>query len=108
MKQTQEQIGEWQDRNFPGSTADEMFLGIVEEVGELAHARLKGAQGLLSHQVEAETDAIGDILIFLMNYCNKRGFCLEGILASTWEEVRKRDYNKRREEIGSDSTERRN
>jgi len=95
MKQTQQQVGEWHERTFPDSTASEMFEGIVEEVGELAHARLKGRQGLMKNAVAEEKDAIGDILVFLLNYCNKRGFCLETILAETWEEVRTRNYEER-------------
>lgn len=77
----------------------EGFLGVVEEVGELSHAILK----LMQHQngrrdpryqveqlEEAKKDAVGDIMLFLMDYCNLTGIDMEAQLVETWELVKRR------------------
>jgi NTP pyrophosphatase (non-canonical NTP hydrolase) len=43
------------------------------------------------HQA-AKVDALGDILIYMLDYCNKCNIDLEDALNKTWEEVRKRDW----------------
>lgn len=88
----QEDAREWMERNFPNTTADEQFLGVVEEVGELAHALLKMKQGIRDSEVEDAMDAVGDIAIFLMNFCSKKGWSLEDIIEQTWGEVSNRDW----------------
>lgn len=75
----QERANIWVRRNFPDSGASEQFLGIVEEVGEFAAAackrltaiREKDSAVALAAEFEME-DAIGDICIYLVNYCNFR------------------------------------
>jgi len=84
----------WQVDNFGNQESWKPLLGIVEEVGELSHAHLKEAQGIRTgedHIADAK-DAIGDILIYLMNYCNTRDFCLTDILEETWSKVKKRNW----------------
>lgn len=94
----QQDMKQWLEYNFPETTAGEQFLGVVEEVGELAHAILKQSQGIRGtpeELLEKEHDSIGDIVIYLMNYCNMRGFDFEKILYTTWEErVEKRDWRR--------------
>lgn len=88
---------EWQDRNFPGHETYHSFLGLIEELGELAHAMLKGnwgIKGTVEEHRAAEMDAIGDIFIFLMGVCNTRGYCIEDIIRKTWHEVKVRDFIK--------------
>lgn len=93
LRNLQTEVYEWQNRNFPAAEAIHLFLGVVEEVGELAHAILKLKQGIRGDNHEAEAkDAVGDIMIFLMNYCSRNDWWLDDILAETWEEVRKRDW----------------
>lgn len=94
----QSELREWHDKNFPYSTAEDMLIGIMEEVGELAHTNLKRRQLGLVEQGDKEQDAIGDIVIFLMSYCNKRELDIASIIARTWNVVRQRDYGKVREE----------
>lgn len=85
----------WVNKNFPLQKKHQPLLGLVEEVGELAHAHLKEEQGIrgLTHEAE-KLDAVGDIFIYLMSYCNAAGYDLEDILLDTWETVEQRDWQK--------------
>ncbi len=70
----QAEVGEWAERNFAPYPSYYPLLGLVEEVGELAGAHLKELEGIRGdaafHEAKAK-DAIGDVVIFLANYCNK-------------------------------------
>lgn len=64
---------EWVDKNFPENKldkpVDESLVGVVEELGELAHAHLKAAQGIRGTNEEHEKnarDAVGDCTIYLL------------------------------------------
>lgn len=95
LNKLQNEIKAWTEKNFPDATAEEQFIGVVEEVGELAHAILKLKQGIRGTEqqlIEEEHDAIGDIAIYLINYCERRGYDFEKILAVTWEQVQSRDW----------------
>ena len=39
-------------------------------------------------------DAIGDIVIFLADYCSSEGFDFEDIVLTVWKEVKQRDWKK--------------
>jgi len=87
---------EWSLRNFPERKPHQPLLGAMEELGELAHAHLKEEQGIRTdedHEGNA-MDAIGDIVIYLMDYCNQRGFLFSGIIETTWAHVKQRDWQK--------------
>ncbi len=91
----EQEVAHWGRYNFPDATSDEQFLGVVEEVGEIAHAILKGKQGIRGYSPEDEEeikDGIGDLIIFLLNYCDRRGWSLLEILQDTWEIVKQRDW----------------
>ena len=91
----QKEVDAWSDRNFPNSGAMDKLLGIVEEVGELAHAVLKQKQGIrgsYEELAEQEVDAIGDVMIYLLDYCSKRNLDLEHIVNKIWAQVSKRDW----------------
>jgi NTP pyrophosphatase (non-canonical NTP hydrolase) len=85
----------WLKRNFPNQQPADGLLGVIEEVGELAHAHLKASQGIRGdaslHRAEA-ADAIGDIMIYLASYCNTNGYDMAGCLEDAWEEVSRRDW----------------
>lgn len=71
------------------------LLGIVEEVGELAHAHLKQAQGIRGTAAEhtvKKKDAVGDVLVYLADYCSREGFNMQRILEDVWSEVMERDW----------------
>lgn len=98
--QLQTEVGAWAQRNFGDQPADNPLLGVVEEVGELAHAVLKRKQGIRGtdeQHLAAERDAIGDILIYLADYCGRRGFTLDAIVTDTWATVSKRDWTKNKQ-----------
>lgn len=86
----------WLDRNFPDQNPHDGLLGITEEVGELAHAHLKGAQGIrhTANEIhEMKKDALGDIFIFMLSYANSNGFDVAECIEETWENiVSRRDW----------------
>lgn len=92
LSQIQAEVETWARKNFgpPVPPFHRPLLGVVEEVGELAHAQLKKEQGIRGtaeeHDVKA-MDAIGDICLYLMDYCNNRGWSLEAIVEETWDKV---------------------
>lgn len=95
----QKQLEDWRNKNFGYHSHSwmENYMGMVEELGELTHARLKGMQGIRGTEKgfrEDEQDAIGDILIYLLNYCNTRGFNVGKILDQTMNEVLARNWKK--------------
>ena len=78
------------------------MLGVVEEVGELAHIYLKNAQSIRG-MIDPEEcryltmDAIGDIIIYLMDFCNRENIDIQEALETTWKSVSNRDWKKRPE-----------
>ena len=71
------------------------LLGVCEEAGELCHAHLKAEQGIRGTQdehLEAKKDAIGDIVIYLADYCSQQGIDLERSIENTWAKVKQRDW----------------
>ena len=59
------------------------LIKMFEESGELASAILK-------NQTEEEIDAVGDVLVCLIIYCNIRSLSLEECLNSAWNEIKNR------------------
>ena len=98
MWRFQYEVGQWAGRNFPGTTdSSHALMGLVEEIGELHHARLKEAQGIRHSAKECkdmEIDAIGDLIIYLADYCCRRDIDLQSVIMKTWDRVQKRDWIK--------------
>jgi NTP pyrophosphatase (non-canonical NTP hydrolase) len=99
LNQLQDEQAEWDARNF-GPIDDQPvshgMYGIMEELGELAHAQLKGEQKIRHTPVEIynlKVDAIGDLLVFLMKYCNHEHISLQFALEKTWDKVKQRDWS---------------
>lgn len=93
----QNRLDLWRQRNFPGHTAEEQLLGVVEEVGELAHAVLKRKQGIRGTKEEhdaAVRDAVGDIQIFLAGFCSREGINMQAEYETTARSVMERDWIK--------------
>jgi NTP pyrophosphatase (non-canonical NTP hydrolase) len=85
----------WLRRNFPDQQSYQPILGIVEELGELSHAHLKMEQGIRGDHESLfaeKVDAVGDIFIYLMSYCNANEINLESAIEDTWARVKKRDW----------------
>lgn len=97
LKQFQKSHQEWAQYNFPNRKPYQPLLGVSEEVGELCHAHLKLEQGIRGtpeeHQA-AKEDAVGDIIIYLIDYCTLNGIDIGCALEKTWAEVSKRDWVK--------------
>ena len=95
LRDLQDQQRPWLLHNFgPDYPAYWPLLGALEELGELAHAHLKGEQGIRTgedHEAGAR-DAIGDVVIYLASYCTARGFDFQQIVQDVWSEVRGRDW----------------
>lgn len=101
LRELQNQVGEWAKRNFPDAKPYQPLLGMTEEVGEMAHAFLKAEQGIRGKQHEhhaAKIDAAGDVIIFLCHFCELNGIDLDAAVSLTWAEVRKRDWQKNKED----------
>jgi NTP pyrophosphatase (non-canonical NTP hydrolase) len=96
LSDLQTDLHEWQRERFPDSGAEESLMGALEELGELAHATLKGKQGLegerFSTGPEAEKDAIGDCVVFLMQYASSRGYDIEECIEAAAGEALAREY----------------
>lgn len=97
LKDLQEEMLEWQKHNFPNSAPYIPLLGALEELGELAHAHIKSEQGIRGTKEEhhaAKVDAIGDVIIYLVDYCNRFEINLSSALYDTWHKVKQRDWQK--------------
>jgi NTP pyrophosphatase (non-canonical NTP hydrolase) len=96
LRKLQEEQKPWVKHNFGDRPSWMPLLGAMEELGELAHAHLKEAQGIRNHEnhVEKAKDAIADIVIFLADYCSARGLDFESIVQETWDKVKQRDWKK--------------
>lgn len=112
IRHMQESHKEWLDRNFPGQEDHDGALGVIEEAGELAeavlitllttsigrlaHAQLKGQQGIRHTPEEIiamKKDALGDIFIFMLSYGNTNDFDIASCIEDTWNEiVSRRDW----------------
>jgi NTP pyrophosphatase (non-canonical NTP hydrolase) len=101
LRKLQSVSGRWAARNFGDKRPTyHPLLGISEEVGELCHAHLKKEQGIrgTTDELNAQAkDAVGDIVIFLADYCNLNGFDLQDSVDSAWSEVSKRDWTVNRD-----------
>lgn len=100
LEELQTAVELWNKKNFPNGTADDVLIGATEELGELAHAHLKAKQGIRGsdqkHFNDA-CDAVGDIIIYLMAYCAKKGISLQQCILQAWDEVSQRDWTKNKE-----------
>lgn len=96
LSKIQEEHLDWSLHNFGEAPIWMSLVGLTEELGELSHAYLKHIQGIRNNEnhVEKMQDAIGDIVIYLIDFCNKCGFDLSHIIERTWSEVKKRDWRK--------------
>ena len=82
ISELQQLASDWSKKNFGPhfGSGYRNLLGVSEEVGELCHAQLKGEQGIRHTPEEIQKmkkDAVGDILIFLANYCHSQGLSIE-------------------------------
>ena len=84
LQDLQESLYDWQTYNFGEQATEITLLGICEEAGELCHAQLKLEQGIRGSTEEHEAeiiDAIGDIMIYVLNYMSGLGEKISAIAA---------------------------
>ena len=96
IKELQQEVTEWSRRNFPNNKPHHPLLGVGEEAGELMHAHLKMEQQIRvneDHKAE-QIDAVGDLFIYLLDYCSRTNINAEEAIINTWQEVKKRDWTK--------------
>ena len=106
LSRLQAEQREWSERNFGPHPAWHPLLGVVEEVGELAHAFLKAEQGIRGSREELEAeakDAVADAVIFLSDFCTCAGFNLEAIVELTWDKVKRRDWKRDPQKGGTEA-----
>jgi|ERR1035437_5371297 NTP pyrophosphatase (non-canonical NTP hydrolase) len=103
LRKTQAEIGEWSNRNFGNVPNSQIpyrissFLGMVEEVGEIAHSLLKLTQGIRGSQekhVADIEDGIADLLVFTLDFCSRNNMDAESLLERVWAKVKLRDWTK--------------
>jgi NTP pyrophosphatase (non-canonical NTP hydrolase) len=84
VDQLTEQIERWSyERKLPFQDSTRQFVKIVEEVGELAAADARNNEpGIV--------DAIGDIYVTLVVYCQQRGIRIEDAIQSAYNEIKDR------------------
>lgn len=94
FEQLQQEVREWADRNFPEAKPHMPLLGLTEEVGELAHAHLKLEQNIRMEEdhLAGKFDAVGDVLVYLADYCGRNGIDMQDAIEHTWGKVKQRDW----------------
>jgi len=96
-RKMQEEQDKWARANFGPNNTDWVILGIGEEVGELMHSHLKRAQGIRGtkeqHDMDGK-DAIGDMFIYMLDYCTGMDWDFWTIACLTWAKVKSRDWRK--------------
>jgi NTP pyrophosphatase (non-canonical NTP hydrolase) len=65
------------------STPQAQILKAVSEMGELADAVIK-------NDPEAAKDAVGDVLVCLINYCAMTGMTIHQCLEAAWDQIKDR------------------
>lgn len=71
LQDLQASLYDWQNYNFGPQDNERMLLGIAEEAGELCHSYLKmeqGIRGSADAHNDAMRDAVGDIMIYTLNF----------------------------------------
>lgn len=81
----QNEVIRWADarRIYAHSTPSAQLLKAFEEMGELASATGKA-------DLEKAKDAVGDVMVCLINYCELTGLDMTDCLAAAWDEIKDR------------------
>lgn len=94
LRKIQEEQKPWVKHNFGDRPSWMPLLGAVEELGELSHSFLKRAQGIRVGEKHGDKikDAVGDIILYLMDFCTAEGIDMQSMVEETWATVRRRDW----------------
>ena len=103
-KKLQTEIHEWAEKNFDVSPSWKPYVGMVEEMsemtialGQIGHHLLKSEQGIRGTTEQHKAgiiDAVGDLCVYLFNFCEIVGIDVEDAVNTTWDTVKKRDWKK--------------
>jgi len=98
FERLQNEVGEWSVEQFGESQPDLYpLLGVSEEYGELVHSVLKRKQGIRLEDDDvgesAEIDAVGDMIVYLADFCERRGLDLSTCIDEAWGEVSARNWD---------------
>ena len=91
----QTEVSKWSNKNFGDQPPINPLVGIMEELGELSHAHLKGIEGIRHTPVEIHDmkgDALGDLFIYMCDYADKSGLWLEEVIETVWNKVKERNW----------------
>jgi len=96
LHELQAEVSAWSERNFGAQPAWKPLLGVGEEVGELNHAYLKQSQGIRMDEdhIANMQDAVGDIVIYLADFCHRMDINLGNCVEDAWNQVKHRDWRK--------------
>ena len=113
----QQELKDWQERNFPASLYDdlnrdqlveririlELSIGMSEEVGELSHIILKASQKIregISGKIDKDmvADGFADTVIYGTQLLSKLGIDAEEAIRKTIDNVLKRDWASNRKD----------
>lgn len=85
FKELEDSIHIWSAERgiYAHSTPQAQLLKAVSEMGELADAEIKGTH-------EDKLDAVGDVLVCLVNYAAMSGFHLEFALEKAYDQIKNR------------------
>ena len=68
---------------IPNSTANAQFLKMVSEMGELA-------DGIAKKDIALTADAVGDVLVCMINFCELAGLDMVDCLQGAYNEIKDR------------------
>lgn len=101
IRKMQQENERWARENFTDTyhLKHNPVLGICEEAGELCHAFLKSEQGIRINENHSEdmVDAIGDIFVYMMDFCNRNKIDLESTMQIVWDKVKQRNWKENKE-----------
>ena len=85
FKELQEKIVKWSTERkiIENSSAETQLFKAFSEMGELADATIK-------NDIDEQIDAVGDVLVCLINYCEIRGLDMLSCLNSAYNEIKDR------------------
>lgn len=94
----QQELKQWELRNFGKQELYRRVLGMTEEVGEICHHVLKGEQkirgGVDGINKKEVADRVADVFIYGINLLTELGIDAESVVSRTINDVLKRDWKK--------------
>ncbi len=99
LTELQREVQDWCDYNFGDERglqiSKDPLIGVMEELGELAHSVLKQSQGIRGTDSQHEADgkdAVGDLIIYLASFCARRDWNIADCVGNAWDVVKLRNW----------------